>query len=884
VSGALRQRVERVRAFFRGHALDRDLREELSTHLSLAADEYVRRGATPDEARRLAALDLGGVDTVRERHRDARGLPTLDSLLKDLAYALRGFRREPAFTVIALAILALGIGANTAVFSVVNPLLLRPLPFPDADGLMWIAKIDDFRRDEGLSGRTFRAEAFEALQRENRSFESMSAYFAFFGFDNFTLTGHGDAERLSGVKIAPRFFEVLGVQPTLGRLFTAEELAPNGPRAIVLSHAFWERRFAADPTILAQTLSINHTPVRVVGVLPPDFDFASTFTPGVRVDFFEPANLTAMRDWGNTLSIVGRLKPGVSQDQAKNELDALTARLKTLHPHWGSGFGVRASDLKTYVSGSMQRTLAVLWSAVGLVLLIVCANLSNLLLARTSARRKEIALRMALGAGRGRVVRQLLTEGVVLSLTGAALGVPLAYALTQALKAPGALSLPLLHRVQVDSAALLFTAAIAVLAGVIFGALPALRVSSRDPHTALKEQHRGSTDGPGQSWVRSALVVAEVALACVLLVGAGLLLRSFVRLLDVDLGFQPSRAIAVRIDRTGAASAEQRQVVSEEISRRVRALPGVTAAGLTDALPLDRNRTWDVQIPGTPGDGRESVGTFVYFTGPGYFQAMGIPLKAGRDFSAQDSARGQRVLIVNETLARHLYPDGNALGRLAISGDRSRPFTIVGIVADVRQTTLEDAPPFQMYMAEAQGNSLTLDLIVRSTLPPASLASSVRAAVGAVDRTLVTTDVRPIEDLVERAVSPRRFLLTLLGGFSLLALLLACLGIYGVVSYGVSQRAQEIGVRMALGATARDVARQIIGGTLRLTLIGVGLGVAVSLLAARLMSALLFGTSQTDALTFGGTALILTVVALLAGAVPALRAARIDPITALRAD
>jgi predicted permease len=805
--------------------------------------------------------------------------PTLSSVRQDLRYALRGFRREPGFTAIAVAILALGIGANTAVFSLVNPLLLRPLPFPNADSLVWIAPDVDAL---GLSGRTYPTGVFEELRRHNTSFEDLTAYFAFFGFDSFTLTGRGEAERFVGVRVAPRFFEVLGVQPEAGRFFTPEELVPNGPRAVILTHGVWQRRFAADPSIVGQAVTINDEPVTIAGVLPADFDFASVFVPGTRVDLFVPAVLETMRPWGNTMAVIGRLKQGVSVQAARSEFVELLPRLNRLHPDWGPRTA-RLTELKTHVSGRMQRSLVVLWGAVGLVLLIVCANLSNLLLARTAARSKEIAVRLALGAGRARIVRQLVTEGIVLSMTGAAVGIPLAYALTAYVKTSVTLSVPLLHRVEVDGTALIFTAAIAILAGVTFGALPALRISGRNPHDALREQGRGSTDSRRHAWIRSALVVSEVALACVLLVGAGLLLRSFLRLQEVELGFQPSRAIAVRVDPNAQLAPDKRRALLGELTRRVAALPGVEAAGLTDALPLDRNRTWNIGVPGVvySASVRRPI-AFVYVTGPGYMKAMGIPIKAGRDFLDQDTATSAPVMIVNESLARRLWPDADPVGRFAVTGNNP-PLKVVGVVADVRQTSLEEHAEFQMYFVYTQSGA-SADLIVRSQLPPATLAATVRATLGALDPTLVTTDVRPLEQLVDRAVSPRRFLLTLLGGFSLLALTLACLGIYGVVSYTVSRRVQEMGVRMALGATAGDVCRLVLTGTLKVALAGVVLGSLASLGVARLIATFLFGTSSTDPLTFASTAVLLTMVAMVAGYIPARRASRVEPMSALRAD
>ena len=799
-----------------------------------------------------------------------------ESLLHDLRLAFRGLVREPGYSLVAILILAIGIGANTAVFSVVNPLVLKPLPFRDADRLVWIANIGT---GDGLSGKTFRVAAYEGMARNARSFETMSAYFAFFGYFGYALTGSGEPERLAGVQVAPGFLELLGVQPQLGRGFVGNEWQANGPGAILLTAGLWQRRFGGDPSIVGQTVTINETPYVVTGVLPNDFDFASTFTPGARVDMLLPARLEEMRDWGNTLAIIARLKPGVGVEEARAELATLVPSIvKTLDYR----FGTTLTDLKAKVSGPMRRALIVLWSAVGLVLLIVCANLSNLLLARTASRAKEFAVRIALGSSRLRIVSQLLVEGVVLAACGAILGVPLAYLLTRALKGSATLAVPLLHQVQVDGTALAVTALTAIVSGIAFGAVPALRVAARPPQDALKAQGRGMTDGRQHARIRSTLVVAEMALATVLLVGAGLLLRSFVHILDVDLGFQPSRATSVRLETSSKLDDNARRARLFAAARRIAELPGVEATGLTDALPLDRNRTWGVGVPGqTYADGQYPL-AFVYITGPGYFRAMGIPLVKGRDFTEHDTATSAPAGIVNESLAKVLYPGRDPIGQTAQTG--STKFTIVGVVADVRQSSLDETPTTQMYLPYARGGGVSSELIVRSTLPASSMVASLRAAVKDVDPTMSISEVRPLMDLVDRAVSPRKFLLSLLAGFAGVGLLLASLGIYGVISYGVTQRVQEIGVRMALGATAGNVQGQVLRETMRLAVAGIVLGLVASVALARLIATLLYDTSPADPITFGATAALLLAVAALAGYVPALRASRVDPMTALRAD
>ena len=812
-------------------------------------------------------------------------MPRFETTRHDITYALRGFRREPGVALIAIIILALGIGANTAVFSIVNPLLLKPLPLAGAGRLVWIANIGT---SLGMSGSTFRVDWYDEFRKHNRSFEDLAAYFAFFGYGSYTMTGRGDPERLVAVDVGPRFFELLGVQPGRGRLFAESDHrhsanaaagALTGPRAALLTHGFWQRRFGGDPGVVGSAITVNNRSITIAGVMPETFDFSSIFTPGTNVDMFVPADLDQMRPWGNTLSIVGRLREGVTLEQARAEFATLLPQLMEAHKDWGP-IAANLTPLKEHVSGRMTTALIVLWSAVGAVLLIVCANLANLLLARASSRGREFAVRLALGADRSRLVRQLLTEGVLLALVGGALGIPLAFALTAWLASSNSLSVPLLHYVRVDTSALLITAAIACVTGVLFATGPALKASAQAPQSALQEQSRGTIDSKRQAWFRKGLVVAEIAIAAVLLIASGLLIRSLARLLDVQLGFDPSRAVAARVDFPATATPEQLAALSRDLVARVSSLPGVEAAGLTDALPLERNRTWPLAVPGKIyGPGERPI-VFVYVVGPGYLRAMGIRSIAGRDFLDHDPMQDRQPVIVNETLARALYPDVDPVGRPAVTYNQS--LTIVGVVANVRQNSLDEAPVHQMYLDIARGGAINPELVVRTTMDPASLAPALRATLGTLDSRLVATDVRVLTTLVDRATSPRRFFVALLGGFSALALLLASLGIYGVVSYAVKQRTAEFGVRMALGATGGQVRRQVMKDTLGLTLAGVAIGVATSLALARVLGSLLYATSTTDAATFTGAALLLGAVALAAGYLPALRASRIEPLQALR--
>jgi len=804
----------------------------------------------------------------------------MQSLGQDLRYTFRTLKREKGFCAIAVLILALGIGANTAIFSVVNALLFRPLPFRDPARLAWIA---NDRPDLGLSGVTSRVLTFNDWRSLNHSFESLTAYFAFSDYSSYTLLEHGEPERLSGFSVVQNFFDVLGLQPEIGRTFTADESKWHGPKSVILSHGLWERRFAADPKILGRSIILNDDSFTVIGVMPQSFDFGSVFSPGAQVDLLAPFPTTAETDrWGNTLSVIGRLKPGVTVEKAQAEFDLLNTQLKRAHPErWH--FGARITSLQDQIRGQHRRGLLTLLGAVGVVLLIACANLSNLLLARAAGRRKEIAVRVALGAGRWRLAQQMLTESMALSLFGAALGLALAFAATHAISASRAFNLALLGTVAVDRTALLFTLAIAILTGILFGVLPAWQLSRATVHDALKESARGSSDGPRGSWLRQSLVVGEVALACMLFVGAGLLIRSFVRVLDVDLGFRPEHTAVWRIE-TGSryTTGPQRTSLFQALVGKVDAVPGVESAGMTDTLPLGRNRSWPVDAKGvTYPPGQEPDG-FPRMVDPGYIPTMKIPLRAGRNLTEHDIIGAALVAVINENTARTVWPGRDPLGQIGNFGGRE--CTVVGVVANVRHSSLEEQGGLEFYLPVAQWGANSMDLVVRTKLEPAALAPGIRAALRSVDAELPVAHFETLGDVVDRAVSPRRFIMLLLGGFAGLALLLASLGIYGVVSYSVTQRTREIGVRMALGASASNVQWAVVRQTIALALAGIAAGIVGSLAAARLLSSLLFGVSAEDPITFGAMVAALVSVAAFAGYIPARRASRIDPMAALRMD
>ena len=863
---------------FGSERLEDELDKELRFHFEQQVAENTRSGMPEEQARRATRLAFGGLAQIKEDCRESRGTLWVSSVAQDLRYTLRTLRRDRAFTVVAVLILALGIGVNIAVFSVVDTILLRPLPFHDAQRLAWVAGNNG---SGALSDTTFRVDAYEEIRKHNQSFQDMTAYMPFFASSDTKMTGSGEPRVLAGVWVAANFFPMLGIQPQLGRLFTPEEAVKGGRPAVLLSYAFWQRQFSGNPAIVGQAITLNNRGVTVVGVLPASFDFGSVFHPGVKADIFIPVIMDDISTWGHTLSVIGLLKPGVTVAQAQAEAEVVYPQMKAAHPDWETDLTIRITGLKEHVSGQLRRSLIVLWCAVGLILLIACANLSNLLLARAAARSKEFAMRSALGAARSRLIRQLLTESLVLASMGAALGLAIAYAIVLYLTHQGSIALPLLSSARIDAGALGWTLLIACAATVFFSIVPSLRMSGVQLQESLKDGGHGNSSGRKHDRMRAALVVSEVALACVLLVGAGLLLRSFLRVLDVDLGFEPSHAYALKVDFDDGGKADRRGAILQEMLGNVRALPGIDAAGISDMLPLDRNRSWDLVAKGKPYSKTENYDAFVYIVTPGYLDAIGMHLRQGRDISWSDTATSPAVILINEAAARREWPGQDPIGREAL-GIGDGVTRVVGVVSDVHESSVEEVANPEVFVPITQGGPDGAELVVRSKLPPGALAGSVMSTLRSMNPGQPAVEFRPIQQLVDHAVSPRRFFVLLVGIFAVLGLLLASLGIYGVISYSVTQQTQEIGIRMALGATQARVQFGVIARTLKLALLGIAVGIAASLAIAALIASLLFGTNPTDPVTFAGMILLLVAVAFVAGYLPARRASRIDPIIALR--
>jgi predicted permease len=873
-----------------------DVKDELRFHLQAKIDDLTAQGWSPEAARDEAERQFGDVRAVQQiginmgekMERRKRIQDYWNDSLQDARYTFRTLRRDPGFAAISILILALAIGANIAVFSVVNTLLLRPLPFPESRQLVWIAPPPTAC---GLSCATYSADAYEEFREQSRVYQDVTGYMAFTSADNLRLTGHGEPQPATGFEVIGNFFQVLGVQPAMGRLFTADE-ARGGPHPVVLlANAYWRRQFNSDPNIVGKAVEMSGTPVTIVGVLPDSFDFGAVFSPGAKVDLFTPLDLNLERDWGNIVTLVGRLKPGVTAAQALDDANRVAPNMyfnvkypKTLGRYKGALIPV---PLKDYVTGKLSRSLIALWGAVGVILLIAGVNLSNLLLARAVARAKEFAVRGALGASRGRIVRQLLMESLVLSSAGAALGLALAGSLLAWLAHQGSVALPLLSSLRIDGQAVAWTILIAVFTATIFGLIPGLRIAGGNLQEMLKDSGPGAGQGRKHEHVRAALVVLEVALACVLLVSAGLLLRSFVKVLDVDLGFQPDRAASIKVDYddsapTNEASQVKRGVIFQQILTRVGAVPGVEAAGMSDYLPLGPNREWDTPTPkGKIIDPGQLPDPLVYVITPGFIRALGIRLH-GRDFTWADGPHSQRVVLINASAARVYWPGEDAVGKILMRGNEEDQ--VVGVVDDVHEETVEGGTGSQIYYPAMQQGPSGAQLVIRTSLPPASLAATVLSALRELNPKQPAAEFRPIQAIVDRAVSPRRFFMLLVAAFAGLGLLLAALGIYGVISYSVTRQAQAIGIRMALGASVGRVQRDVLAGTLRLAFAGMALGTLLALGVARLISSLLFATSSWDLPTYLGMAIALLLVAAVSGYIPARRASGVNPMEALRSN
>ena len=880
-----------------------DFSAEIEAHIELEAERIAEQeGLSAEEARTKARRAFGNVGQAQERFYESGRWLFLDHLAQDLRFALRGLRRSPGFTAVAVLTIALGVGATTAIFSVVDATLLQPLPYPHPEQLV---SVEDDLRGSGARNVGMSQPEWLDLQRSG-----IFAHISPAWFDENNLTGGPAPVRVSLMSVAPSYFAVLGVPPQLGSTFDPSSFVPGYTGEVVISDGLWKRSYAGDPAVLGKSLRLDTDLYRIIGVMPPGFTApgASASERGTEVwaatSFFgAPMQERPPRSPRNMPSPIARLAPGLTLAQAQGRLDALTATLARQYPADyppESGWSIRLTPLKDRMVGDVRQALILLLGAVGLVLLIVCVNVANLLLARASARETEIAIRQALGAGRARLTRQLLTESLLLALLGGVAGLAVLLLAQRSLLRFVPEGLPRLGEVAIDGRVLLFALVASVAAALIFGLAPALHAGRLELTSALKEGARGATASGRQARTRRALVVTEFALSLVLMITATLLLRSFRDLLNAPLGFSPSTTMVVRtrVPYPNVATADkyvtpaQRADFIREIQRRTRALPGVEEAALGDsgAIPLDSSQRELNQLAGKfffKIEGREMQDALVdrWMVTPGYFGLLQIPLLRGRLFGEQDGENAPQVAVVNEAFARLYFPREDALGkRLRRDREGAQWMTIVGVVANARTESLADADVPQIYVSLYQTFSHHLAIFARGTLDLAAIEKGVREQVQAVDGGLPVYGAQRLEETVSASLAQRRFSLQMVVLFALTALLLAAIGIYGVMSYMVATRTHEIGVRLALGAERSDIVAMVLRQGLRLALAGAAVGTVAAIAVARAMSGLLYGVRASDPLTFAGVALLLVGIGALACWLPARRAVRIDPMVALRCE
>jgi putative ABC transport system permease protein len=898
---AVRAWFAKLVGLFREDRAEQSFAEEMESHLALHIADNLQRGMTPAEARRVALLKLGGRDATTEAYRDQRRLPVWSTLRQDARFALRTMRRSPGLTAVAVLTLALGIGANTAMFSIVNGVLLRPLPYRDPARLMYVYSSSPSR---GFPISATSPPDFREMRDRNRTLASLSAYFS----SSVNMSGDFQAERLSSMVVSTEFFSTLGVQPLLGRTFRASEGVWGSHRVVVLSEKFWRTRFAARPDILGAVLRLDGDPTTVIGVMPASFDFMGDQQIWAPMAWRPGDNYDTHNNF--FLSMVGRLKPGVSREHARADLDAIMAAIAARQPE-NKGIGAGLMPLTEQVVGDVRSSLWVLLAAVGFVLLICCVNLSSLLVSRDAARKKEFALRAALGASRARLLRQFLTENLLLALLGGCAALLLAY-LAVAQARTLAVDVPRIRHVSVDTAVLLFTLAVSIGAGVLSGLAPCLWSWRPDLIGALRDGRVQMSASRGAGRIRSALILAEVALAFVLTIGAGLMIESFNRLLRVNPGFDPHSVLTFSVTlpdsyNEGASATDltpppRVTAFYDGLVERIGQLPGVASVGVSSGLPLAGNNwikllSFEGRL--APASIDQVAHVLFHCTVGDYFRAMRVTLRKGRFFDAGDNQAGVPVAMINTAAARRFFPNEDPIGKLIYlyppeqlippgllpAGIHFPRLHIVGIIDDVHYGGLKDSPEPEVYAPLAQGDSFsTMSVAVRTRIPPASLISAVRSQVSAMDRNVPIASVATMEELAGSSVALPRLHTLLLAIFGALALGLAAVGLYGVIAQLVAQRRHEVGVRIALGARPGAIVGSIVARAMALVAIGVLIGCGLALALTRLMATLLFEVTPTDARTFLGAAVVLLTTSAVASYLPARRAASVDPAVALRCE
>ncbi len=886
----LRAWLLRCAGLFRKEQGSREFAEEMESHILAHVDDNLRLGMSAEEARRQALIKLGGMQQVKENYQQRRSQPVLETLWSDIRFGLRMLRKNPGFTAVALTTLALGIGGNTAIFSIVNGVLLNPLPFPQPDRLVALNESKPNFEQGSISYPNFLD-----WQRDNRTFSSMAVARRY----AFSLTGKGEAEQVKAEFVTADFFPLLGVNPILGRTFTqSEELPGAGPVALI-SEGLWRRKFDAAKDVLGKSVTLDGKDYTIVGVVPARFHL---LTPS----FHEQDVYAPIRQWNNSLLMkrdaglgihgFGRLKPGVTIAQARADMDEVTRNLAAAFPDADRGISASLLPLKEQMIGEVRPFLLVLLVAVGFVLLIVCVNVASLLMARSSARNREFAVRIALGASRNRVIRQLLTESVLLGAAGGGIGLLLAAWGTQAALKLLPRALPRAEEIGMDFRVLAFTMIVSLLAGTLFGLAPALKTSQANPHTALKDAGRGTS---GKHRAQSIFVVVEMAIALVLLIGAGLMVRSLTRLWSVDPGFNPHNVLSFGLNLPPSmmnASPEKIRAAFREIDDNLTSTPGVKAVSQTwGAVPMGSDDEQLFWLDGHPKPANENDMSWAvdYIVGPSYLKVMGTALQRGRFFTAQDDEHSPHVVVIDDVFARKFFPGKDPIGQRIVLNNSDAKLEVVGVVGHVKQwgLDLDDTHSLraQLYLPCMQmpDNFVAMTpsgsaVMLRYEGSSSGILDSVRHTNRLIGSQQVIYGVQTMESLISDSLAARRFAMILLGGFAALALVLASVGIYGVIAYVVGQRTQEIGIRMALGARRNDVLRLILWQGTRLALMGVCFGIAGALALTRLMTKLLYGVSATDPVTFAGLALILGAVAIAACCLPARKAMRVDPMVALR--
>jgi len=866
------------RNFFAKRRNDRDLDDEVHSYVDLLAEEKMREGMRPDEARRTARIELGGVEQVKEDVREVRAGAWLDIVFQDIRYGARMLRKNPGFTAVAILTLALGIGANTAIFSVVSAVLLRPLPYANPQQLIVLRETT-----QSVGPHSPSYPDFLDWRKQSRTFSQMAAI----NNREFNLSGVAQPENISGYAVSANCLSMLGVRPFLGRDFLPSEDAPGSAPVVLLSYALWQSHLGADPSPVGKNITLDGRSFTIIGVLPPNIRLLE------KTDILAPIGVWAgdMTDRGDRgdMDAVGRLVSGASISQAQAEMDTIAANLRKEYPATNSGVGISMASLRDELVGDSRPPILVLFGAVVFVLLIACVNVANLFLVRGAARAREIAVRQACGASRQRLVRQMLTESFLLAFLGGGLGI-----LVGALGIEGLRQLISAEMLQgaiigMDRSVLLFSGAMVVFVAIAFGLVPAWQASQPHVQETLKDGGRSSTASAAQHRLRGLLVMAETALALVLLVGAGLMMKSMYRLLQVDPGFRPERVLTMEINlRTAQYSKpEASRNFWRQVLDKVRDLPGVDAAALGTVLPLsgDHNRA-DITIEAlpTPDPGKFPHPDF-HMVSPSYIDALSIPLLRGRNFTDADTDTAPQVALINATMARRFWPNEDATGKRfhwGHPGSKEPWIEIIGVVGDTKLYGLANPSRLELYMPLQQSRSSDMFLVLRSAIDPASLTPAVRDAVASIDKDQPVFSVNTMKQLVDASVATRHITLVLLGLFSGLALLLAAIGIYGVISYSVQQRTHEIGIRMALGAQRRDVLRLVVGQGVRLAALGMAIGIAAAFGLTRLMASLLFGVGAYDPVAFVTAAIILLLVAIAACYIPARRAIAVDPMVALR--